>query len=79
TRNYNTNFQTYKAFDKQLKSIKSNPDQQKNISYDLSTQNDALTQSVKARQSPLITINKQLAVPAKELYVQMSIINIQSA
>lgn len=52
---------------------------QKNISNDLSTQNDALTQSVKALQSQLITINNQIAVPAKDLYVQMSIINIQSA
>ncbi|NDU12525.1 hypothetical protein FWH90_05115, partial [Francisella tularensis subsp. holarctica] len=79
TRNSNTNFQTYTAFDKQLKAIKSNQDQQKNISNDLSTQNDALTQSVKALQSQLITINNQIAVPAKDLYVQMSIINIQSA
>ncbi|MDE5022914.1 hypothetical protein NAI81_11415, partial [Francisella tularensis subsp. holarctica] len=76
TRNSNTNFQTYTAFDKQLKEIKSNQDQQKNISNDLSTQNDALTQRVKALQSQLITINNQIAVPAQDLYVQMSIINI---
>ncbi|MDE5035769.1 hypothetical protein NAI71_10875, partial [Francisella tularensis subsp. holarctica] len=40
---------------------------------------DALTQSVKALQSQLITINNQIAVPAKDLEVHMSIINIQSA
>ncbi|MDE4957248.1 hypothetical protein NAI59_09875, partial [Francisella tularensis subsp. holarctica] len=32
TRNSNTNFQKYTYFDKQLKAIKSNQDQQKNIS-----------------------------------------------
>ncbi|APD50881.1 hypothetical protein [Francisella hispaniensis] len=78
-KNSNTNFQVYTAFDKQLKAIKSNQDQQKNIANDLSAQNDALTQSVKALQSQLITINNQIATPAKDLYMQMSVINIQSA
>ncbi|MFV9924717.1 MAG: hypothetical protein AB8U93_03245 [Francisella endosymbiont of Hyalomma scupense] len=78
-KNSNANIQAYIALDKQLKAIKSTQDQQKNISDDLSAQNDALTQSVKALQSQLITINNQMAIPAKDLYMQMSVINIQSA
>ncbi|MDE5024895.1 hypothetical protein NAI69_10605, partial [Francisella tularensis subsp. holarctica] len=59
--------------------IKSHQAQQHKISNDLSTQNDALPQSVKALQSQRITINNQIAVPAKELYVQMSLIYFLSA
>ena len=78
-KNSNANVQVYTAFYKQLKAIKSTQDQQKSISDDLSAQNDALTQSVKALQSQLTTINNQMAIPAKDLYMQMSVINIQSA
>ncbi|APC91156.1 MULTISPECIES: hypothetical protein [Francisella] len=78
-KNSNANLQAYTAFDKQLKAIKSTQDQQKSISDVLSAQNDALTQHIKALQSQLTTINNQMTLPAKDLYMQMSVINIQSA
>ncbi|ALB01395.1 membrane protein [Francisella persica ATCC VR-331] len=79
SKNSNANFQAYTALDKQFKAIKSTQDQQKNISDDLNAQNDTLTQSVKALQLQLTTINNQMAIPAKDFYMQMSVINIQSA
>ncbi|WP_150466982.1 hypothetical protein [Francisella sp. SYW-9] len=71
--------QQYSSLEKLLNKLKQAQNDQNGIINDLSSQNDSQQNSIKAIQSQLTTVNSQLETPAKDLYMQMSIINIQSA
>lgn len=73
------NDQALASLQNQLESLKSIQAEQKETIKDLGAQNDFLTESLKATQSQITTLGNQVAVPTKDLYLQMSIVNIQSA
>ncbi|WP_150465757.1 hypothetical protein [Francisella sp. SYW-2] len=73
------NDQALASLQNQLESLKSLQTEQKEAINDLGEQNDFLTQNIKATQSQVTTLGNQVAVPTKDLYLQMSIVNIQSA
>ncbi|MEY8713713.1 hypothetical protein AB9G26_00315 [Francisella philomiragia] len=73
------NDQALTILQNQLESLKSIQAEQKETIKDLGAQNDFLTESLKATQSQITTLGNQVAVPTKDLYLQMSIVNIQSA
>ncbi|MED7788470.1 hypothetical protein [Francisella sp. 19X1-34] len=75
----NNKNQQYLTLEKQLNKLKQTQSDQSGILNDLSSQNDSQQNSIKAIQSQLTTVNNQLEIPTKDLYMQMSIINIQSA
>ncbi|QIW10602.1 hypothetical protein [Francisella sp. LA112445] len=77
--NTNSENQQYSSLERQLNKLKQDQSNQNGIINDLSSQNDSQQNSIKAIQSQLTTVNSQLETPAKDLYMQMSIINIQSA
>ena len=71
--------QAYSSLQSELNKLKTNQSQNKGILDDVSTQNDAQKESVKAMQAQLNALNTQIATPTKDMYLQMSIANIQSA
>ena len=78
-RNISNANQIYSAMQNELDKLKADQSQQKNISDDVSTQVDAQKESVKAVQAQLDSLNAQIAIPTKDMYLQMSVANIQSA
>lgn len=73
------NNKTYSALENQVSKFKQYQDEQKSVLDDVSSQNDAQTDSIKALQSQITSINSQIATPTKDLYMQMNIANLQSA
>ncbi|MED7818517.1 MULTISPECIES: hypothetical protein [unclassified Francisella] len=74
----NENYQ-YTALEKQINKLKEDQRNQDAILNDIGNQSDSQRDSIKAVQTQLSLVNSQLSTPAKDLYMQMSIINIQSA
>jgi len=71
--------QTYDTMQTELDKLKSYQSQQKSILNDVSTQSDAQKEGVKALQAQLDALNAQITTPTHDMYLQVSISNIQSA
>jgi hypothetical protein len=71
--------QTYSAIQSELYKLKADQSQQKGVLSDVSTQVDAQKEGVKAVQAQLDALNAQIATPTQDMYLQMSVANIQSA
>ena len=71
--------QTYSTMQSELDKLKADQSQQKNILDDVSSQSDAQKEGVKAVQAQLDALNAQIATPTQDMYLQMSVANIQSA
>ncbi|AIT10051.1 membrane protein [Candidatus Francisella endociliophora] len=69
----------YALLEKQIEKLKLNQDEQKGILDDVSAQSDSQTNSIKAIQSQVSTVSSQVSTPAKDIYLQMGVANIQSA
>ena len=78
-RNVSNANQTYSTLQSELDRLKADQSQQKGILSDVSTQSDAQKEGIKAVQVQLDTLNAQIATPTKDMYLQMSVSNIQSA
>jgi hypothetical protein len=71
--------QTYSAIQSELYKLKADQSQQKGVLSDVSTQVDAQKEGVKEVQAQLDALNTQIATPTQDMYLQMSVANIQSA
>lgn len=69
----------YNTLESNVASLKDNLREQQSIVGDIGRQNDAQNSGIKAIQSRIDTIDAQNITPTKELYLQMSITNIQTA
>ncbi len=71
--------QTYTTMQSEIDKLKENQSQQKGILDEVSMQSDAQKEGVKVLQAQLDTLNAQVATPTRDIYLQMSVANIQSA
>lgn len=69
----------YTQLIKQVEQLKQDQQDQNSIMKDVGSQSDSQTNSIKALQSQLNAMNSQIATPAKDLYMQVNVANIQSA
>jgi hypothetical protein len=78
-RNISNVNQTYSTLQGELDKLKTDQNLQKSIASKVEAQSNAHKISVKAIQVQLDILNTQIATPTKDMYLQMSISNIQSA
>ena len=71
--------QTYSILHNELNKLKVDQSQQKEILNDVSIQAGAQKESIKAVKAQQDALNAQIAIPTKDIYLQMSVANIQSA
>lgn len=79
SKSIDSNSQAYGVLEKQFEKLSSEQSEQKSILNNINSQNNYQNGSIKAMQSQVTSINSQIATPTKDLYMQVSVANIQSA
>lgn len=79
TKNTSKLNQAYDDIQNELAKLKTNQVHQQSLLGDVRAQDKTQKQSAKVMQSQLDSLNAQIATPVKDMYLQLSIANIQSA